>query len=219
MAGTEPWKRASAASGMILTDVDIAAARDFQMLDIGARQAGQTSSTSLPGEDRDRQAAPGCRRRCVRGLLRCATRRDRIPAAGCRVRRPGPRRAAADRTWCDRRRRPARRTPSRETRSLRRRAPPARRPPPLPVMRLPERRAWIAPSSSSVTGVSVSGSSSASSTGFEERWVAGSNLRIDSTSSPKNSMRTGRSASGEYTSRMPPRRAYSPGISTTSVEL
>ncbi len=29
-----------------------------------------------------------------------------------------------------------------------------------------------------------------------ERWVAGSNLRIDSTSSPKSSMRTGRSDSG-----------------------
>jgi len=77
----------------------------------------------------------------------------------------------------------------------------------------------IEPSSSSVSGVSVSGSSSASSTGFEERWLAGSNFRIDSISSPKNSMRTGRSASGEYTSRIPPRAAYCPGISTTSAAL
>ena len=43
-------------------------------------------------------------------------------------------------------------------------------------------------------------------TGLNERCVSGSNLRMVSISSPKNSMRTGRSDSGEYTSRIPPRR-------------
>jgi hypothetical protein len=50
-----------------------------------------------------------------------------------------------------------------------------------------------------------------------ERCVSGSNLRMVSISSPKNSMRTGRSASGEYTSRIPPRRVNWPGISTRSI--
>ena len=49
----------------------------------------------------------------------------------------------------------------------------------------------------SVTGVSVSGSSCVSSSPDCERCVSGSNLRMVSISSPKNSMRTGRSASGE----------------------
>ena len=66
-----------------------------------------------------------------------------------------------------------------------------------PAMRLPESRALIEPSSSWLTGVSVRGSSMASSTGLDERWLAGSNFFMDSTSSPKNSTRTGRSASGE----------------------
>ena len=47
-----------------------------------------------------------------------------------------------------------------------------------------------------VDGVSVSGRRTTSSTGLEDRWLVGSNLRIDSISSPKNSMRTGRSDSG-----------------------
>ena len=59
------------------------------------------------------------------------------------------------------------------------------------------RRACTAASSFSETGVSVSGSSSASSSGVEERCDSGSNLRMDSISSPKKSMRTGRSISGE----------------------
>ena len=52
-----------------------------------------------------------------------------------------------------------------------------------------------------------------------ERWVSGSNGRIDSTSSPKNSMRTGSAASGGKTSRMPPRRLNSPATSTTSTRV
>ena len=47
-----------------------------------------------------------------------------------------------------------------------------------------------------MTGVSVSGSSSASSSVEAERCVSGSNRRMDSISSPKNSTRTGRSISG-----------------------
>ena len=49
-----------------------------------------------------------------------------------------------------------------------------------------------------------------------ERWDSTSNGRIDSTSSPKNSMRTGSVASVGKTSRMPPRTLNSPGTSTTS---
>ena len=59
------------------------------------------------------------------------------------------------------------------------------------------RRALIAASSFSVTGVSVSGRSRALSREELLRWVSGSNLRMDSISSPKKSMRTGRSISGE----------------------
>ncbi len=58
-------------------------------------------------------------------------------------------------------------------------------------------RACTAASRRSVTGVSVSGSNCASSSPDCERCVSGSNLRMVSISSPKNSMRTGRSASGE----------------------
>ena len=64
-------------------------------------------------------------------------------------------------------------------------------------MRSRLRRALTAASSCSVTGVSVSGSSQASSRPDWERCVSGSNWRMDSISSPKNSMRTGRSDSGE----------------------
>ena len=59
------------------------------------------------------------------------------------------------------------------------------------------RRALMAARIFSVTGVSVSGSSSASSSVEAERCVSGSKRRMDSISSPKNSMRTGRSISGE----------------------
>ena len=65
-------------------------------------------------------------------------------------------------------------------------------------------------------GYSISGSSVQSSTLSTERWVSTSNRRIDSTWSPKNSMRTGLGDSGEKTSRMPPRTEYSPTISTGS---
>ena len=58
-------------------------------------------------------------------------------------------------------------------------------------------RPLTAASNCSVAGVSVSGSSSVSSSPLCERCVSGSNLRIVSISSPKNSMRTGRSNSGE----------------------
>ena len=59
------------------------------------------------------------------------------------------------------------------------------------------RRALMAARIFSVTGVSVSGSSSASSIVEAERCVSGSKRRMDSISSPKNSRRTGRSISGE----------------------
>ena len=49
-----------------------------------------------------------------------------------------------------------------------------------------------------------------------ERWDSTSNGRIDSISSPKNSMRTGSVASVGKTSRIPPRTLNSPGTSTTS---
>jgi hypothetical protein len=90
---------------------------------------------------------------------------------------------------------------------------------PAAATRAPLSRACTAASSRSVTGVSVSGSSRASSSGAAERCVSGSNFRIDSISSPKNSNRTGRSASGEYTSRIPPRRVNCPGISTMSMRV
>ena len=41
-------------------------------------------------------------------------------------------------------------------------------------------------------------------------WVTGSKARIDSTSSPKSSSRTGSPAPGGQTSTMPPREANSP---------
>ena len=48
------------------------------------------------------------------------------------------------------------------------------------------------------------------------RWVTGSKRPMESISSPQNSMRMGRSRPGEYTSRMPPRRANWPTPSTWS---
>ena len=58
------------------------------------------------------------------------------------------------------------------------------------------RRALMAVRIFSVTGVSVRGSRSALSRVEAERWVSGSKRRMDSISSPKKSMRTGRSDSG-----------------------
>ena len=49
-----------------------------------------------------------------------------------------------------------------------------------------------------------------------ERWDSTSKGRIDSISSPKNSMRTGSVASVGKTSRIPPLELNSPGTSTTS---
>ena len=46
--------------------------------------------------------------------------------------------------------------------------------------------------------------------------VVGSKLRRDSTSSPKNSARTGRSRAGENTSTMPPRALHCPTSTTLS---
>ena len=65
-----------------------------------------------------------------------------------------------------------------------------------PSIRPTESRAWTAVRTSSRTGISVNGRTATSSTGAAERWLAGSNLRSDSTSSPKSSIRTGRSNSG-----------------------
>jgi hypothetical protein len=63
---------------------------------------------------------------------------------------------------------------------------------------------------------SVSGSSVQSSILSTDRCDSTSNRRIDSTWSPNRSMRTGFVASGEKTSRIPPRSEYSPTISTGS---
>ncbi len=52
-----------------------------------------------------------------------------------------------------------------------------------------------------------------------DRWDSASNGRIDSTSSPKNSIRTGSDESVGNTSRMPPRTLNSPGTSTTSTRV
>ncbi|MBT9161051.1 MAG: hypothetical protein DDT26_02349 [Dehalococcoidia bacterium] len=49
-----------------------------------------------------------------------------------------------------------------------------------------------------------------------ERWVLGSNHRMLSTSSPRNSMRAGRSLLGENISTIPPRLLMVPGVSTIS---
>ena len=63
---------------------------------------------------------------------------------------------------------------------------------------------------------SPAGSSSAESTLALRRWVPGSKVPMESISSSKNSQRTGCSIRGEYTSRMPPRRANWPTPSTCS---
>jgi hypothetical protein len=61
-----------------------------------------------------------------------------------------------------------------------------------------------------------SGSTSSSSSASVERCVVGSNRRIDSTSSPKNSRRTGRAWLGTNTSTMPPRTLHCPTSTTVS---
>ncbi len=91
-----------------------------------------------------------------------------------------------------------------------------------PCLALPRRAAGSAarapqPADAPVTGVSVSGSSSVSSRPLlpRTRCVSGSNLRMVSISSPKNSMRMGRSRTQASRRRgIPPRRVNWPGIST-----
>ena len=66
------------------------------------------------------------------------------------------------------------------------------------------------------TGYSLSGSRLAWSTLRSDFCVSGSNSRIDSTWSPNISIRTGLAASGEKTSRIPPRTENCPTMSTGS---
>ncbi len=49
-----------------------------------------------------------------------------------------------------------------------------------------------------------------------DRWDVGSNSRIDSISSPKNSTRAGLACAGEKMSTMPPRAAHCPTSTTVS---
>ena len=73
----------------------------------------------------------------------------------------------------------------------------------------------------------VSASSRASDTGDREifflcpvdRWVAGSNVLIDSSSEPNMSSRTGSSNPGGKTSMTPPRTAYSPRSLTVEARI
>ena len=55
-------------------------ARDAQVLNVGARQGRRLAATSPREEDTDPRAAPDCRRRCARALLRCETRSDQTLA-------------------------------------------------------------------------------------------------------------------------------------------
>ena len=64
---------------------------------------------------------------------------------------------------------------------------------------------------------SRAGSSLSSVTSVSVRCVWGSKRRIDSTSSPKNSMRTGLRSSGGKTSRMSPRSEKVPTSSTSGL--
>ena len=52
-----------------------------------------------------------------------------------------------------------------------------------------------------------------------ERWVAGSKVRIDSSSEPNMSSRTGSSNPGGKTSMTPPRTAYSPRSDTVEARI
>ena len=88
--------------------------------------------------------------------------------------------------------------------------------------RFPRRSGVEAPRdapTSAATFHSVSGKSVVRFTGAMERCVRGSNSRTDSTVSPSSSILTGRGASAEKTSTMPPRIANCPGSSTISVRV
>ena len=73
----------------------------------------------------------------------------------------------------------------------------------------------------------LSASSRASDTGASEtsrswpveRWVAGSKVRIDSSSEPNMSSRTGSSKPGGKTSMTPPRTANSPRSDTVEARI
>ena len=73
------------------------------------------------------------------------------------------------------------------------------------------RTSSVSSSSRQATAISASISSSGM-----ERWSATENIRISLTSSPQNSTRTGCSAVGAKTSRIPPRTANSPRRPTMS---
>ncbi len=65
---------------------------------------------------------------------------------------------------------------------------------------------------------SRTGNTTASLISAVDRWVSGSNSRKDSMVSPKNSMRTGFSWSGEKKSMIPPRRLNSPTRVTSDAD-
>ena len=71
-------------------------------------------------------------------------------------------------------------------------------------------------SSSSRHGTAITASTAISGM---DRWSATENIRISETSSPQNSTRTGCSAVGGKTSRMPPRTANSPRLPTMSTRV
>ncbi len=81
------------------------------------------------------------------------------------------------------------------------------------------RRRTSSVSSSSRHGGAHSRSSPPASSSVVVRWSATANLRISSTSSPKNSTRSGCSSVGGNTSTMPPRTANSPRFSTRSTRV
>ena len=83
-------------------------------------------------------------------------------------------------------------------------------------MASPVARASTLSRSASSRKISSHGVIATASSGEVERCDCRSNARIDSTSSPKNSTRTGVSAVAGHTSRIPPRTAYSPAALTTS---
>ncbi len=96
----------------------------------------------------------------------------------------------------------------------------------LPVMAGSLAGCWAASSAarartSSVSSSSRQGTAITVSTAISgmERWSATENIRISLTSSPQNSTRTGCSAVGGKTSRMPPRTANSPRRPTMSTLL
>ncbi len=76
-------------------------------------------------------------------------------------------------------------------------------------------RARISSIPAAGTRNSLAGRSSMASTGRTVRWSVGSKSRISSISSPKSSIRAGRSAPAGKTSTRPPRRAISPRPATS----